>query len=134
MTDFDITDVTALTPETFGQCPVCRTVFEQPETGRRRTYCSDACKQKEFRNTKALRNSSPETRSALVTQQMAVGDWRCHRLPAWPHYRCLACGAAVGGERTEADRIAFGWYDWNDFDQVAGIYRRVVCVECAPAV
>jgi hypothetical protein len=37
-------------------CPVCEQLFPQPERGRRRLYCSDACQQLAYRSRKAQEN------------------------------------------------------------------------------
>ena len=107
-------------------CLSCGQRFYPRRGGRKRLYCKDACKQEAFRNRKLLRNTTPEQRAALVSQQMAVGDWRILRTwPTWPGYTCLACDSAIGGSTP-------AWYDRHDWDQVSGIHRRHICTQCCP--
>lgn len=127
-----------LAPEAIAVCAHCRQIFEQTLTGRPRRYCSARCKSAHFRSQKRneTRNESDnETGQALVEQALATGNWRYHKLPAWPQYRCLACGQAIASRsQLDAARAVVGpaWYDWKDFDHQAGVYRRVVCAPCHP--
>ncbi|WP_278265306.1 MerR family transcriptional regulator [Nocardia sp. AG03] len=46
------------TSPTLGHCVICASVFAQPGTGRRRRYCSRACRQRHYRETAAARQST----------------------------------------------------------------------------
>lgn len=106
-------------------CPSCGTLFAQPKgRGRKRKYCSGACRKREFRRTQRATKLTDDERIALIKTNKAVGNWQFLDLwPEWPDYTCLACGAAIG-ETTPA------YYDRNDWDQSSGKYRRHLCVPC----
>ncbi|MCB0190609.1 MAG: hypothetical protein KDJ65_01550 [Anaerolineae bacterium] len=111
----------------FSQCPVCHTRFKQPATGRKRVYCKRSCKDKQFRRARSASKLTDSERSALIERHMFTGDWRVlDSWPTWPQYKCLACGAAIG-PTTPA------WYNFNDWDQINGVYRRHICTQCHPA-
>ncbi|MCB0207692.1 MAG: hypothetical protein KDJ52_00090 [Anaerolineae bacterium] len=112
----------------WGQCPVCRTRFQQPTSGRKRIYCSDNCRKKQFRRTKNATKLTDDERQALIERHLSIGDWRySDRWPAWPRYTCLVCGRSIGSTTP-------AWYDANDFNQVAGVHRRHICTQCHPPV
>lgn len=115
-----------ITPDRWAICPVCDDVFEQPATGRRRVYCSDRCKQKQFRNAQTVTKLTEAQRSDLVKQALAYGDWRNGQLPAWARYRCLVCADLLPEE--PYGQIVRGWYDWNSWQD--GKYTRLLCENC----
>jgi predicted nucleic acid-binding Zn ribbon protein len=130
-------DILEIEPEVWTSCPVCGKAFERTgERGRKRIYCSRACKDKEFRRAKNASKLSKKARSAIIKQALSYGEWRHHELPAWPHYRCLACGQEISSANDfdkQSGVVGTAWYDWNDFDQFRGTYRRIICEECHAA-
>lgn len=118
--------VTDIAPEPFSQCPVCHHRFRQSPRGRTRTFCSDACRVKQFRYARRVTKLTETERKALVEKHLFVGDWQLlDRWPEWPEYHCLACTAPIGATTP-------AWYDRNDWDQINGVYRRHICTTCHP--
>lgn len=128
------TPISHIPHDHWAACPVCGREFARTAgSGRSKIYCSAACRLKEFRFRKMKRNYPHKERTALVQQQMAVGDWRLTELPAWPRYTCLACGrliASASAEKAARGVVGPAWYDHRDFDLTRGIYRRVLGKNC----
>ena len=119
-----MTNYTHIDPDRLAVCPVCHRNFEQNGKGRNAVYCSANCRKNAFRRAKHATKCTEADKNHLVQQHLFVGDWRfCASFPAWPRYRCVVCNQAVTGG---------AHYDHNDFDQVRGIYRRLICPKCYP--
>jgi len=107
------------------QCPQCGSRFAvKPGPGRKRVYCSDACQQKQFRNTLSVTKFTHAQRRDLINKHLFVGDWRLgHHFAGWARYTCLACAAPIDGS-VEA------WYDFKSWDQCRGVLTRLLCANC----
>jgi hypothetical protein len=68
----------------WGHCPQCGGPFEHPRSGRRRVWCSDACKMRAYRQRKAERDDLPPYLRLPLSQELPPdpgGLW--DRLVGW---------------------------------------------------
>src|SRR5574341_925701 len=88
-------------------CYGCRGPIQQPKTGRRRKYCSNACRQKRYRRRKKWQNYETweekqrrlgDERAAEAIQKFGELDWDVtYRLSrGMPVFYCRECGRPYG--------------------------------------